>query len=303
MLPDDAQIKREDQKTSNTQPDKPMSTQHPVKVFISYSHEDEVLRKELEKHLKPLQRQNIIDPWHDRKIGVGTEWQQAIDENLEAADIILLLVSPDFLNSDYCNDIEIKRAMQKHEEKSAIVIPVLLRHCDTDGAAFMKLQGLPENLISVKKWDDSDEAFKDITIGIRAVAKRIYQQKGSVDKHTTPEEIRTASKSNQADAQTAPSLLPPVKLGDEFQKFLHKQISAELKRPDALWLNEQLAEYFDYDKAIEDKVTLNTDNLLVHPVDEAISNYLTLAACDCLLPKGKRRHEVGDKADVVREFV
>ena len=96
-----------------------MSIQHPVKLFISYSHEDEDLCKELEKHLKPLQRQNVIDPWHDRKIGAGAEWQQAIDEYLEAADIILLLVSPDFLDSDYCNDIEIKRAMQKHEEKTA----------------------------------------------------------------------------------------------------------------------------------------------------------------------------------------
>ncbi|MEQ1546982.1 toll/interleukin-1 receptor domain-containing protein [Methyloglobulus sp.] len=94
-------------------------------MFYSYSHKDEVLRDELEKHLKLLQRQNVIDSWHDRKIDAGTEWKNTIDDNLETADIILLLISSDFLASDYCIDIEVKRAMEKHKEKSAVVIPVI----------------------------------------------------------------------------------------------------------------------------------------------------------------------------------
>ena len=148
-------------------------------------------------------------------------------------------------------------------KKQPVVIPVLLRHCDTDGAAFMKLQCLPKNLIPVKKWDDPDEAFKDITVGIREVAKHIYQQKWlTVDNHAKTEEISTASIPHQAEAPTATSLLPPVKLGDEFKKFLHKQIIAELKRPEAKLLNEELVERFKYDKKAKDLEELITDSLL-----------------------------------------
>jgi hypothetical protein len=116
-----------------------------ISLFYSYSHVDEALRDELEKHLKLLQRQHVIDTWHDRKIISGTEWDKVINKNLDTADIILLLISSDFLASDYCWDIEIQRAMQRHEKKTAVVIPVLLRPCDTGNADFMKLQGLPKN--------------------------------------------------------------------------------------------------------------------------------------------------------------
>src|SRR4051812_25942213 len=96
-------------------------------VFFSYSHADEALRDELEKHLKILQRQGIIEMWHDRRIGAGSELHGEIDENLNSADIILLLVSADFLNSDYCHDVEMKQAIKRHNNGEAIVIPVILR--------------------------------------------------------------------------------------------------------------------------------------------------------------------------------
>ncbi len=144
-----------------------------INLFYSYSHADEALREELEKHLKLLQRQQVIDSWHDRKIISGTEWDKVINNNLDTADIILLLISADFLASDYCWDIEIQRAMQRHEEKSAVVIPVLLRPCDTGNANFMKLQGLPKNFKPVTSWTNRDEAFTDIARGIRAAAEQI----------------------------------------------------------------------------------------------------------------------------------
>jgi len=150
-----------------------MTSKKTINLFYSYSHKDEVLRDTLETHLKLLQRQNVIDTWHDRKICSGTEWGKAIDENLEAADIILLLISADFLASDYCWDIEVTRAMQRHKEKLAVVIPVLLRPCDNTDADFMKLQGLPKNLKPVTTWTNQDEAFTDIAKGIRAVANKI----------------------------------------------------------------------------------------------------------------------------------
>ena len=150
-----------------------MTSKKTVNLFFSYAHEDEALRDELEKNLKLLQRQNIIDTWHDRKIISGTEWDKAIDKNLEAADIILLLISSDFLASDYCWDKEIKFAMQRHKENLAVVIPVSLRVCDKTDLDFMKLQGLPKNFKPVTTWADQDSAFTDIAQGIRAVANSI----------------------------------------------------------------------------------------------------------------------------------
>ncbi|MBL6988114.1 MAG: TIR domain-containing protein [Methylobacter sp.] len=298
----DAQEKPESYMTDHVQLDRPI--QYPVKLFISYSHEDEDLRAELEKHLKPLQRKKVIDTWHDRKIGVGTEWQQAIDEKLETADIVLLLVSPDFLNSDYCNDMEIQCAMRKHEEKTTVVIPILLRHCDTDGAAFMKIQGLPKNLLPVKKWNDQDEAFTDIAKGIRIVARLIQQQKASdcVDNSSSAALINLSSDSaKQADIPIATRPLTELKLDAEFKKFLHEKISSELRRPEAKWLNEQLSMYFKYGVATPDLITLITESLLNCPVDAAICNYLSQATTDCILATGNRRSDVGDKVDLVRQ--
>jgi hypothetical protein len=98
-----------------------------VEIFISYAREDEAWRNELAKHLKSLEWQGVIKAWHDRKITAGEEWKSAIDSHLESAKIILLLISADFLASDYCYDIELQRALERHESKEARVIPVILR--------------------------------------------------------------------------------------------------------------------------------------------------------------------------------
>ncbi len=93
-----------------------------VKVFFSYSQGDEEMRKELEIHLGTLKRQGIIEPWHDRRIGAGKEFQNEISRHFEAADIILLLVSPYFIATDYCYETEMSRAMERHEKGEARVI-------------------------------------------------------------------------------------------------------------------------------------------------------------------------------------
>jgi hypothetical protein len=72
-----------------------------ARLFFSYSHRDEAFRDELEIHLSALKRQGVIETWHDRRIGAGKEFDPAISEHLESADIILLLVSPYFIASDY----------------------------------------------------------------------------------------------------------------------------------------------------------------------------------------------------------
>ncbi len=104
-----------------------MTTPPPVRVFYSYSHADEDLRQELEKHLSLLQRQGIIAGWHDRKILPGSAWEEELDQHLEEAQIVLLLLSADFMASNYCYDREMQRALERHAQGEAQVIPIYLR--------------------------------------------------------------------------------------------------------------------------------------------------------------------------------
>ena len=144
-----------------------------IEVFYSYSHKDEELRDELEKHLSLLKRQGLISDWHDRRIGAGTEWAQQIDENLNKADVILLLVSSDFMASDYCYELEMTRAMERHDAGDATVIPIILRPCDWKSAPFGKLQGAPKNAKPVTTWTNRDEAFLDVATAIRNAVKTL----------------------------------------------------------------------------------------------------------------------------------
>jgi hypothetical protein len=141
-----------------------------VSIFFCYAHEDEALLKKLKAHLIPLQRQRVIDLWHDRDISAGTEWEQEISHHLNAAQIILLLVSPDFMASDYCYGIEMKRALERHQRGEARVIPIILRHVYWQGI-LGTLQALPTDAKTVKSWLDPDEAFFEVTEGIRKVVE------------------------------------------------------------------------------------------------------------------------------------
>ena len=143
----------------------------PLSLFCSYAHADEDLRDELARHLASLKRQGIIAEWHDRQIPAGNEWDGEIRQHLRDAEIVLLLISSDFLASDYCNDVEVEEAMRMHEAGDARVIPVILRPCDWKGTPFEKLQGVPKNAKPVTTWDNPDEAFLDITKALRRAAE------------------------------------------------------------------------------------------------------------------------------------
>jgi hypothetical protein len=148
------------------------STPHnAVEVLYSYAHEDEKLRNELDKHLSNLKRQGVITDWHDRDISAGTEWNEEIARHLESAKVILLLISPDFMNSDYIHDVEVKRAMERHESGEARVIPVIVRPVDWEGTPFSKLQALPTDALPVTKWENQDEAFLSVAKAIRTALK------------------------------------------------------------------------------------------------------------------------------------
>lgn len=139
-------------------------------VFLSYSHKDEVLRNQLETHLAMLKRQGVVSVWHDRRLIAGDNVDQGIAKELDAADIILLLVSPDFLASDYCYSVEVARALERYASGDARVIPVILRPCDWHATPFGKLLASPTDGRPVTKWADPDDAFLEITKAIRAAA-------------------------------------------------------------------------------------------------------------------------------------
>src|SRR2546423_4059414 len=117
----------------------------PIEIFFFYAHEDEAWLRRFEKHLILLKRQGLISLWHDRLISPGTDWTQAIDTRLETASIVLLLVSADFIASDYCFGIEMRRALARQEAGEARVIPVLVRAFEWKDAPFAHLQVLPTN--------------------------------------------------------------------------------------------------------------------------------------------------------------
>jgi tetratricopeptide (TPR) repeat protein len=161
-------------------------------VFICYAHEDESLRQNLEKHLRVLQRQNLITVWHDRKISPGTDWEQEINTALNHAHIILLLVSPDFMASDYCYGIEMQRAIQRHEQGTAKVLPIILRPVHWQTTPLGKLQALPADARPVvsSSWYTQDEAFYSVAEGVRTAIEELAgrpQSAASSEKRLLPQ--------------------------------------------------------------------------------------------------------------------
>lgn len=161
---------------------------HPIEVFFSYAREDEELRDQLEKHLSFLKKNGFIAGWHDRKIGAGKEWAGQIDEHINSASVILLLVSADFIASDYCYDVEMTRALERHNSGDARVIPVILRDVDWEGAPFSKLQALPSDAKPVTNWRNPDNAFAEVARGIRKAVEEIIEERraGAPLKRTAP---------------------------------------------------------------------------------------------------------------------
>jgi len=166
-------------------------------VFFSYCHADEALRDQLEKQLAMLRRQGVINTWHDRRINAGQEIDVSIDAHINSDEIILLLVSPDFIASDYCYNIEMTRAMERHQAGDAIVIPVILRACDWHYAPFGKLLGTPRDGKPVTLWPDRDEAFLQVAKEVRKAAEKLRSN-----------DICVSPQTNRADL-TAPQLVVP----------------------------------------------------------------------------------------------
>jgi serine/threonine protein kinase len=138
----------------------------PVEIFFAYSREDEILRNKIEVQLSVLKRLGLIVGWHDREVAAGKEWESEIDKHLNTAHIILLLISADFLSSEYCYGKEMKRALERHAAKETRVIPIILRPTSWKSTQFGKLQVLPKDGRPVTSWERLDEALFSIEQGI-----------------------------------------------------------------------------------------------------------------------------------------
>src|ERR1044072_2540193 len=240
---------------------------NPLKIFFSYSQKDKNLRDKLEEQLSLLKNQKLVSTWHDRKFFPGDEFDREISENLEDADLILLLVSPSFIASKYCYEKEMVRALERHEAKEARVIPIILRPCDWNTAPFGKLVALPENGKPVTTWSNRDNAFLSIAQGIR---KYIEENKTSPEKPVA----ESANKDNQKKAKHFLELpllrvgfVPrEYKEGEDFVQSLVKEISVPETELLVLWgpggvgkttLALQVARYFEEQKRV---VWINADN-------------------------------------------
>lgn len=145
----------------------------PITIVYCYAHEDRELRDRIDKHLGVLKRLGQVAGWYDREIQAGTEWEREIEEHLSTASIILLLVSADFVNSDYCYGVEMQKALTMHEEGTARVLPILLRPVDWQDAPFAKLQVLPTGAKPITSWPDPEQALEDVARQIRSVVSTL----------------------------------------------------------------------------------------------------------------------------------
>ena len=147
-----------------------------ITIFASYAPQDIPLQRELKEHLQPLQREGLIELWPDRDMSPGTGWEQQSGELFQAAQIILLLVSIDYLNSDYCSGVEMKQALARFERGEVQLIPLLLRPCFLKRSPLSKLQVLPSNGQPVTTWANREAAWLDVVQSLSQVVDHLLQQ-------------------------------------------------------------------------------------------------------------------------------
>jgi TIR domain len=145
----------------------------PLEIFCCYAREDRDMLDHLKKHLTPLERQGWINIWSDTNLNAGVEWEKELRRHLEKADIILLLISPDFMASDYCYSTEMDRAIERHNEGSVQAIPILLRPTLWQYAPFAKFQMVPTNATPITSWLNRDAAFLDVAMQVNQVVAEL----------------------------------------------------------------------------------------------------------------------------------
>jgi serine protease AprX len=149
----------------------------PLKVFISYSHLDQALWKEFKAHLSPMERAGRIDIWSDQKIEAGQRWEDEIYRKLDGADIILLLISAYFVESEFCYSKELKRAVERDAEASARIVPVRVRPVSLKGTILEKLQALPPGAKPITSFPDPHEGWTQVAEQLYDIVEKVSQRK------------------------------------------------------------------------------------------------------------------------------
>lgn len=147
-----------------------------MKVFLSYSHEDEEYKEKLDKHLASLRRNKKIDTWNDRKLLPGSKLDETIKEQLRQSDIIILIVSSSFIDSDYCYGIEMQEAIKRAKNGECKIIPVIARSCMWDDTPFKDFLVLPTDGKAISQYKDEDEAYTEIARGVKRIMEEIEQK-------------------------------------------------------------------------------------------------------------------------------
>lgn len=144
-----------------------------IKVFLSYSHKDIKYKQELDKHLTPLKTSERIETWNDEELKVGSEFNQEIKERLESYDIIVLLISSDFLSSDYCRDIEMENAIKRAKAQQCHIVPVIVRPCMWKETPIKEFLALPKEGKPINKYKEKDDAYLEVASGIKKIVEDI----------------------------------------------------------------------------------------------------------------------------------
>lgn len=202
-----------------------------TKLFFSYSHRDETLRNELEVHLSSLQRQGLLDTWHDRRIGAGNDFAESINEHIDSADIILLLISPYFISSDYCYNVEMRHALQKHKKKETVVIPVILHPCDWHNLPFGNLLATPTDGKPISKFPNIHDGFLEVTLAIKKVMGNI-----------TTSDATPPSKNQSFTNSSVPKIFDPIRSSNLRVKKTFKDRDKDQFKIKAF---EYIAKYFE----------------------------------------------------------
>ncbi len=205
-------------------------------LFYAYANEDERLLKKLNKHLALLVRQGLIAPWSAQNVLAGTLWDQDLHNHLKTADIILLLISANFMASDYCYSVEARDALRRHQTGEARVIPVLLHPCDWEDAPFAKLQPLPNNRKPVKMWTNEDAALTNVAKGIRKVVNDLN---GTEDPEAAKETEDGKKHARSGGVGRRDMARTPQKIDRNYLKRIVKQYHTELKDYQKVVTNEQ----------------------------------------------------------------
>lgn len=148
-----------------------------MKLFLSYSHQDEELKNQFETHLSQFKRDKLIESWNDRKITPGENWCKEISIHLEDADIIIFLISSDFIASDYCCEIEVKKGIQQHNEGKSILVPIVVRPCNWKDMEIGKFQALPTDLKPIVTWNNKDEGWLNVIFGLKKLINEFKEEK------------------------------------------------------------------------------------------------------------------------------